>query len=431
MLFIEHVFELIFMSSSATPTPIVASYEVEGMILYHFLAQLSSSNPPSLFIHSSYKEPIPTVQQEVLASDITTIKLGFANYYFQTLLTAISLDIPFYGLSDQENIDLLSFLDLFLQFFTTLSNTLSYYVQTYQVQDYNILDIFKELQQASVSVGGIVSSLKKYMALRDAVGKVITLDENTALNQLVLQFKSAISSFDFIVALHGGPGSNGGLTNINNSIVNFGSGTISVGTYGGATGGNGNGNGNGGSNGNGGGNLSSRCAPKEANPGVFQGALLNMFQTFYGSCGPLFLADSSPTVPSPTPICKPVYTQKEIIHLWYSRPLSLVKRLPCFTGSDSTSRKSCSPSFTVYYPRNNLSSLRELFIPVTDYGKFYLLLSEETLLDPEALGFLLPAVAWSRRAKGGEQWIVIARTKIMMDRKPLPVLVLDVRRNKA
>lgn len=47
-----------------------------------------------------------------------------------------------------------------------------------------------------------------------------------------------------------------------------------------------------------------------------------------------------------------------------------------------------------------------------------------------AIGFLLSSDAWSRRAEHTSAWLVMARTMVMIQRKQVPVLVLDVKRDK-
>jgi len=407
---------------SGGTTTITPTYEVEGVLLYNFLTQLSTSNPPSLFIDPSFKTNIATVKQNVLSTDISIVRTNFSKYYLETLLGAISTNVPFFALSDQENIDLYDFLDIFLKFFTTFLNTFSYYVQEYKNKNIDILNVLNEIHQASVIVGGVISSLKKYLTQRVSVGKIITFEESAALNQSLQQFKSAITSFDFILTLpklYNGSGS-GGTTdgqnpmNICNSVVNFGSGSISLATE----------------------NNKPRHSyqPTPCYRNGFDQSLLNMIQTFYGSCGPCFLVDTSKDACPPTAPKPPVYSTKpSVVHVWYTRPLSLVKRIPTLATQNKTlsSSASCN-TFSVYFPEKGLSSLRDIFIPRVTYSNFYLLMVEEAMPEGSggAIGYLLSSEAWTRRAENTSAWLVSGKTEIMMERKRVPFLVLDVKRNK-
>jgi hypothetical protein len=265
-----------------------------------------------------------------------------------------------------------------------------------------------------VIVGGLISSLQKYLTQRVSVGKVITQVENTALNQSLEQFKTAIKSFDFILSLpklYNGSGSGSGgdgqnPMNICNSIVNFGSGSISLG--------------------------SPSAQPRHRYPpcrSSFDQSLLNMIQTFYSSCGPCFLVDPSKDACPPPPTASAYSTKPSVIHIWYTRPLSLVKRIPSkYTHGNLSSNN----TFSVYYPQKGLSSLRNIFIPPSTYSNFYLLMIEEALPEESngAIGFLLSSEAWTRRTGNTSAWLVSGKTEILMERKRVPVLILDVKRNK-
>lgn len=242
-------------------------YQVEGILLYNFLTRLSSSNPPSLFISPSFKTDIATVQQQVMSHDISTVRVRFTRYYIDSLLGAISTSTPFYALSDQDNIDLYEFIDIFLQFFDSLLNTFSYYVQEFKRKGIDVLKVLQEVHQASVILGGVKSTLKKLLTQRVSVNKVITLEETSALNQSVHEFKSAITSFDFI--------------------------------------------------------LSENERQHYYSPCGFDQYLLMMFRAFYSTGGPCFLVDASP-MPSAATIKKKVISHR----VCYARPLSLVKKIP-------------------------------------------------------------------------------------------------------
>ena len=175
------------------------SYKTESILIYNFANQLLSSQPTAKFISDSFKNNLSFILQYALVPVVSVIRNSFSKYYFDELLTSFNYNCEWYTLTIEENIQVIAFLQLFIDFYGNLISTILNYNKVYELKEIWIIPIIEELQCAITNLKYVIDKLNEYIILTSSQGRIIKYEESEALNQRLKAFQLCITSWDFII----------------------------------------------------------------------------------------------------------------------------------------------------------------------------------------------------------------------------------------
>ena len=391
------------------------SYKTESILIYNFANQLLSSQPTAKFISDSFKNNLSLILQYALVPVVSVIRNSFSKYYFDELLNSFNYNCEWYTLTIEENIQVIAFLQLFIDFYGNLISTILNYNKVYELKEIWIIPIIEELQCAITNLKYVIDKLNEYIILTSSQGRIIKYEESEALNERLKAFQLCITSWDFIID------------------VNPPQQTVTVSGFSCAESPC---------------NLEPEpclpclppvepppptptptppvepppppptppCPPPSPSPCYYIPPIdpRNLYQIYNKNTSPCMYQN-------PQPVIKPLYKKKynhTSFTAWYYRPLSLVKDIPTHSNKKEV-------ILTIYHLENELplSSSRKIGI-VEGWKKNYLmLLVQETLV-----GFLININ--QRENFSLKNFIVVGESEIMIDKKRKSFLVLDVLRQQ-